>query len=330
MKMASKTETQYECNKYLCTKETLRKTLDTYGVAIVPSVLNEEETTNMVSGMWDFFEHITQEWHKPINRSDKKSWKGIHKLYPMHSMLIQYFSVGQAQVSWDLRQNPKIVDIFSEFWKCPSQDLLVSADGFSFNMPPEETNRGWNRNNTWYHTDQSFLRPEFECMQTWVTGLDVEDGDATLAFYEGSNKFHRKFAKEFNITKKQDWYKLNEDEEQFYINAGCEKKKIMCPKGSLVCWDSRTIHCGTEANRARKNPKHRAVIYLCYQPRIYTTEAQLKKKLKALEDMRTTSHWPCKVKLFGKNPRTYGNELPKITQIPPPVLTPLGRKLTGY
>lgn len=323
-------KTTYECDKYLCTKETLRETLDKYGVAIIPNILNDEETEKMVSGIWDFFEHITQEWKKPINRNDKSSWKGIHNLYPMHSMLIQYFSVGQAQVSWDLRQNPKIVDIFAHFWKSKPEDLLVSFDGLSFNMPPEETNRGWNRNNTWYHTDQSFLRPEFECMQTWVTGLDVEDGDATLAFYEGSNKFHQEFAEEFSVTNKQDWYKLNKDEERFYMNRGCEKKKIMCPKGSLVCWDSRTIHCGTEANRGRQNPKHRAVIYLCYQPRINTTQAQLKKKRKAVEEMRSTSHWPCKVKLFGKNPRTYGNELPKITQIPKPNLTPLGRQLAGY
>ena len=151
--MESKTTTsQYECDKYLCTKETLRETLNTYGVAIIPNILNDEETANMVSGMWDFLEHITQEWENPIDRNDDKTWKGIHNLYPSHSMLIQYFSVGQAQVSWDVRQNQKIVDIFAHFWKSKPEDLLVSFDGLSFNMPPEVTNRGWNRNNTWYHT----------------------------------------------------------------------------------------------------------------------------------------------------------------------------------
>lgn len=322
--------TQYECDKYLCTKETLKDTLDKFGVAIVPSVLNEEECDAMISGMWDFFEHITQEWSVPIDRNDKSTWRGMYKLYPMHSMLFQYFSVGQAQVSWDIRQKQKIVEIFSHFWNTKCNDLMVSFDGFSFNMPPEVTNRGWNRNNTWYHTDQSFLRPEFECMQTWVTGLDVEDGDATLAFYEGSNKFHREFAETFNVSNKKDWYKLNKEEEQFYLDRGCERKKIMCPKGSLVCWDSRTIHCGTEAERTRENEKLRTVIYLCYKPRSQATTANIKKKRKAFNELRTTSHWPCRVKLFGKNPRTYGNELPNITPINNPVLTPLGRYLAGF
>tara|TARA_Y100000816_G_C26096394_1_gene580335 strand:+ start:174 stop:1154 length:981 start_codon:yes stop_codon:yes gene_type:complete len=324
----------YTGEKYFCTKENLKDTLETYGVAIIPSVLNWEESFRMVSGQWDFFEHITQNWETPINRQDKDTWKGIYNLYPMHSMLIQHWNVGQAQVSWDLRQNEKIVDIFSHFWECPKEELLVSFDGFSFNMPPEVTGRGWNRENTWYHTDQTYWKPEFECMQSWVTGLDVEEGDATLAIYEGSHIYHQEFADTFKIKDKKgskvDWYKLSKEEEDFYKNKGCEKKKIMAPKGSLVFWDSRTIHCGVEANRDRQREKLRSVVYLCYKPRSHAMEAFLKKKRKAFEQMRTMSHWPTKGKLFGKNPRTYGNDLPDITPIKKPVLTELGKKLAGF
>ena len=34
---------EYEYSKYIATKETLRNTIDTYGVAIIPNVLDEEE-----------------------------------------------------------------------------------------------------------------------------------------------------------------------------------------------------------------------------------------------------------------------------------------------
>ena len=54
-------------------------------------------------------------------------------------MLVQYWNVGHAQVSWNVRQNPKIIEIFEHFWKTP--DLQVSYDGLSFNLPPEKTNR---------------------------------------------------------------------------------------------------------------------------------------------------------------------------------------------
>jgi len=60
---------------------------------------------------------------------------------------------------------------------------------------------------------------------------------------ESSNNFHEEFAKKFNITNKSDWYKLNKEETQFYLEKDCLYKKIKCPKGSLVFWDSRTIHC---------------------------------------------------------------------------------------
>ena len=56
----------YEYEKYKTNKENFAKTLDKYGVAIIPSILNDKECTNIVSGMWDFFEHITQSWENKM------------------------------------------------------------------------------------------------------------------------------------------------------------------------------------------------------------------------------------------------------------------------
>ena len=324
------TASNYEYLKYCCTKETLRATIDLYGVAIIPNVLNEEECVKVVSGIWDFFEYITQEWFIPIKRAHVASWKGFYKLYPMHSMLVQHWGVGHAQVSWDLRQNEKIIEIFAHFWKCAPKDLLVSFDGLSFNLPPEVTQRGWNKQNTWYHTDQTYTQNEFQCIQSWITGLDVNDGDATLAIMEGSNKFHKECGDLFQLKDKGNWYKLNKEQEAFYLAKGCAYKNIKCPKGSLVFWDSRTIHCGVEALKTRAQPNFRAIVYLCYMPRALCSAVNLKKKKKALEELRATSHWPSKPTLFGKSPRTYGGELPVVTQVAKPILTEIGKRLAGY
>ena len=359
---------EYEYLKYVATKETLRETIDTFGVAIIPNVLNDEECDAVVSGIWDFFEHITQAWEVPIKRGAllgalpphprviisqvelphpqpqenlshggegaappaELSWSEFYKLYPMHSMLVQHWGVGHAQVSWDVRQNEKIVDIFAHFWKCPVKDLLVSFDGLSFNPPPEITKRGWNKQNTWYHTDQTYTENDFKCIQSWVTGLDVNDGDATLSIMEGSNKYHKEFAERFGVKDKKNWYKLTKEQEAFYSEKGCHYKNIKCPKGSLVFWDSRTIHCGIEAVKTRLKPNFRAIIYLCYMPRQLCSKANLKKKQKAFEELRATSHWPCKPTLFGKSPRTYGGELPVITPIHAPTVSGLGKQLAGF
>ena len=60
------------------------------------------------------------------------------------------------------------------------------------------------------------------------------------------------------------------------------------------------------------------------------TEKQLEKRRKAFGELRMTSHWPCNVKLFSKNPRTYGGVLPEITVIEAPTLNQLGKRLVGY
>lgn len=322
-------KSMYEYEKYATDYEHLTETLNKYGVAVIPRVLDEEECGKMVDGIWDFFEKLTEEWDTPVDRSNKETWRGFYDLYPKHSMLFQNWCVGHSQASWDVRQNEKVVKAFSKIWDTPPEDLLVSFDGFSFNPPPEITNKGWNRNNTWYHSDQSFTRNGFECIQSWVTGLDVEEGDATLSFYEGSHLLHKTLAEKFDITEKADWRKLNREEEAFLLKEECLPRKIMCPKGSMVFWDSRTIHCGTEAFKTRANPKFRAVIYVCYQPRSMATPANLRKKQKALTELRGTTHWPSKPRLFPWKPRTYGGVMPKISIVDPPILTELGKRLAG-
>lgn len=319
-------KTEYE--RYICDKDSLRETLDTYGVAIIPSVLTSTECNKMSSGMWDFFEHITQEWTTPIDRSDTSTWRGIYDLSPLHSQLFQHWNVGHCQASWDIRQKKKIVDIFARLWNCEKKDLLTSFDGFSMCLPPEATNKGW-QNKTWFHTDQSYVRNDMECIQSWVTANDVTADDASLAIYEGSHLLHEEFAVAYNKTGVDDWYKFKDDEERFY-SSRCTAKKIICPKGSMVFWDSRTIHCGTNPVRSRGVENIRQVIYLCYMPRSLCTSQYLGKKQNYFETMRTCNHWPCKPKAFPKNPRTYGGKLPTITAIDKPVLTPLGLKLAGF
>jgi hypothetical protein len=80
---------------------------------------------------------------------------------------------------------------------------------------------------------------------------------------ESSNNFHKAFREHFNIEKKDDWYQLNEKELQFYKDKGCEIKRISCPAGSMVMWDSRTSHCGVESIKGRSQSNFRNVSYIC-------------------------------------------------------------------
>ncbi len=326
-------ETKYEYTKYVCGVDNIQSMLDNYGVAIVPNVLDEKECEEMKKGMWDYLEHITSQMDVPINRANPDSWRTFRQLYPKHSMLLQLWSVGHAQFIWNLRTNPKVIKPFEKIWKTKAEDLLVSFDGASFHFPPETTNFGWENpnNKSWIHSDQSFLRNGFECVQSWINAFDTNEGDATITILEGSNKYHKDFATHFKPTNTDDWYVLGEEELNWYIKTkGCRKVNIKCPAGSMVLWDSRTIHAGVEVNPTRSKPNFRCVVYLCYTPRTKANRSVLEKRIGAWENLRMTSHWPYKIKLFPLKPHTYGKPLPQINPIGKPVINDLGYRLIGY
>ena len=295
----------YEGDKYVANAISAKRVLKRYGVAIIPNVISENECNIMLSQMWDFFEHISQEWDVPIRRNDSRTWRGFYDLFPLHSQLFQHWNVGHCQAVWTMRTNVNILNVFCYLWLCSPDELLVSFDGMSMCPPPEATNRGWDSGRPWYHTDQSYCRNDFECIQSWITANDVNEGDATLTIMERSHKFHSEFGQVFNKRDTSDWYKLSSEEKLFYEDKGCEYKHIKCPKGSLVLWDSRTIHCGTNPKRNRRNHDFRAVIYLCYMPRSLCSNSNIEKKKKLFNELRTCSHWPHKPKLFPKMPPTY-------------------------
>jgi hypothetical protein len=311
-----------------CTLETVRETLFEHGYAILPNLLSTSESISMQRGMWDTLEHLTQFWSTPIHRDTPSSWKEILKLHPSHSMLLQHYHIGHAPFIWNVRQNPKCVNVFSKIWN--SEDLLCSFDAAAFHMPPEITGRG-SFKTTWFHVDQSYTRNEFECVQSWVTGYEVRPGDATLEVLTKSHLYHKEIADRFSLTNNADWTKLTDEQVQAYLDLGCERKRIECPRGSMVLWDSRTVHCGVEPLKDRARPNFRCVAYLCYMPKQLATSKQIQKHIDAFTQKRMTTHWPCKVKLFGKKPRLYpGDIFHETSPLPEPTITELGRRLIGW
>jgi len=89
------------------------------------------------------------------------------------------------------------------------------------------------------------------------------------------------------------------------INA---KKTVLNVKaGSLVLWDSRTFH---QNQYGEPNSEERMVQYVCYLPKTHksNTPSMIKKRFVYFNTQRTTSHWPCPIKVNGLQPRTYGDD----------------------
>ena len=324
------TSTAIPYKNYDTTLAKVKKQLDTYGVAVIPNILTKMEIDSMQTGMWDIIETLTSKLDTPVNRNDDKTWKSYLELMPLHAMLLQHYKVGHHQSIWDIRQNPNVVKVFAKLWNVKPEELLTSFEGCAIHLPPEVTGKGWYKNNDWLHTDQSFARNNKECIQGFVTAFDINEGDATLTILEKSHNFHKGCAEKFSLTDTDDWCKLDDAQIKYYSDNDCIRTCVKATAGSLILWDSRTIHAGQEPDKNRKEQNHRFAIYVCQTPRSKATAKHIIKKQQAFNAMRLTNHWPHKTKLFPVNPRTYGKPVPIAGDIAKPNLTTLGMSLAGF
>lgn len=324
-------ERKYVCEKYISTVENVKKTLEEYGIAVIPNVLNEEEIKDMNNGIWDYLEHASEKMEIPIYRNKPKSWRTYEEYFAEKSMLLQKYGVGHAQHLWNLRQNPKIIKVFESIYQ--TSDLATSFDGTSFGLPHEQTKIKPSIEK-WFHTDQNYSQNDFMAVQSWVTGYDVRDGDATLGFLENSHKFHKSMKEHFRLEQEdefyyEDYYQLSKKQLDWYVEESkCDEFYIKCPAGSMVLWDSRTIHYGASPLKNRKLSNFRNVVYICMQPRELLSSFVKRRRILAFNNLNTTSHWVTKCTLFKDYPRDLCKEIKEtITKPYPPVLTELGKSL---
>lgn len=304
-------------------------TLEADGVEVVENVLNEDEILSLQNTMWEWLHTKTKHTPKPVIKTDPSTYVSMFKLFPKHGMLFQHWDFGHNPLSWRIRQNQNIIDKFRDIWK--TNDLLTSFDGISISLPCEQTHRGWHNGKEWFHSDQCFKRSSFECAQGFVNLFDVSENDGTLRVLRKSHKLHKSFQENFKITESSDWCLLNEEQKKFYSDR-LGKDSDICvkaPAGSLVLWDSRTIHQGMEPQKERQKDNIRCVPYVCMTPAKLASQVQIKKRIKYFEERRTCNHVPHKVKVFAKVPRTYGQHL---VQVDKDVLevTELMKNLVGY
>jgi hypothetical protein len=264
------------------------------GYAVVPGVLSDAECEAVFAKVKVFFAA------HGVDLSARNAPK-----YPNIHGIVQHMGVGHSQAVWDVRLNQRVQDVFARLYG--TNDLLVSFDGLCVMQP-------WRRFGTksWLHFDQGPRRQGRHCIQGYVNILDSSDATSgSLSVVPGSHLKHADFWRRFPDAAAKagsnDWYKLANDEQRSFFDG--EAVRVHGPRGSLVLWDSRTLHQNMPASDEPKN--WRCVVYTCYQPRSLATDRLLAKKAAAFDDYRMTTHWPAEqIKLFPKSWRTFGEPVP--------------------
>ena len=168
--------------------------------------------------------------------------------------------------------------------------------------------------------------------QGLVNLYDTNVGDATTMFLKGSHKLHTEF---YNAHKEKFSFPeshftlIDKEDVQWFLDRGCEKEMLLCEKGDLVLWDSRTMHCGSEPLRNRAVANTRATIYTCMAPRSLASQEVQQERIECFRNGDVCTHCPYRFNVFSKRPRKFyerGDPLP-IKDIPKPNLSAFAKGL---
>ena len=268
--------------KYLLDENTrlsLVRDLTEKGYCIIKNVLTEVEIDNAKKMFYD--------WKDTIPNHDE-----IHSKIDPHG-IYKFHQVGHQRHAWYLRTRPKVQAMFKYLWNTNS--LISSFDGCCY-----IDKNCKKKDKCWTHTDQS-SKYEGNCYQGFVSLTDNKE--RTLVVYEGSHLYHKDYFKEKNIDTNKNWNLIDIET----LKKMESKKRILeVPAGSLVLWDSRCFH---QNQYGKEGSEERLVQYVCYFPSKHKSNSKkmIEKREKYFRELRTTSHWPCPIKVNGMQPRSYGN-----------------------
>jgi ectoine hydroxylase-related dioxygenase (phytanoyl-CoA dioxygenase family) len=324
--------------------------LEELGYCVIP-VISQAETELLYQRVWH--EYIEKAW--PACKMDERgSWK---ETFPIHNKLgIFAGPAGQTQVMWDLRQDPRIVEVFAKIWG--TNELIVSMDGMSLMCPAEireehfapwpHVDQGINkRNDGVIHNNlppadfvsESMLKVKPFTIQGQFLFEDSFEGDGGFFCIPKSHLRFEEFSPFFeelqaiDIPKSEKAAIKDRYLRDFFSDSGDSypMKHVTAPKGSLILWDSRTIHWNQHPKNG--NSKVRMVGYLCYVPKKRMTDELRALRLKAFELGVSTGHNPAQFDLkFTKDHiwKGYEQYLESSSYRQPDIhLTPLGKSLLG-
>lgn len=276
--------------------EWIKYELRTNGYVLIPDVLSKGEVTEYKADFHNLME-------KNAHIAELHPRTGVHGIF-------KYGPFAQSLMRSKIVTNEKVIGVFADLYG--TKNLVVGQDGCAY-IPPEAKAIA---KSVWTHVDQApssydavedeasmTLTNEYEngkkCIQGFVAL--TENKERTFRIYPKSHVETRKWFLRAGITGTKNWHKLTRDELE-----GKEYIDLHVRAGSVVLWDSRSWHQGTNSAVGEE----RLVVYVCMLPREnpLNTAKQAEKRLKYFAEKRITSHWPYTVHVNGDQPQNYGDK----------------------
>lgn len=215
--------------------------------------------------------------------------------WPGCSFQSNFRGLGQGRYPWYFRSHEKIREIYSFLYDLSPEELVVGMDAVFFKPFASPATR-WTTE--WGHCDHNIKRadtgPDWLVYQSVASVWpSVTEQDATTVMWPGSHKeIFPGMMSDPDVTPSNGHYiplgsllKSNSPERHRLLERyQREARRIPLPAGSLLIWDSRTVHQGWSEGMRLAMP-------ICWEPRSRRSETALRRKLRLCASGLVTTHW---------------------------------------
>lgn len=262
-----------------CTADTLRRTLDRDGIAVVTGVLPPSYCSRVAKQM--------ARWlgENGVDVGDPATWsRYTNRYFEMSPSILGMMNTGPIRTAAFVRGTRRQRGVRRLFEMVHgTSDLEMEEGGVFWGFPPEHYPRGriareryggfQGPGEMWMHTDRGRDASRPPGFMSLVMMEDAEFHDYAFAFLEKSHVYHDEFLESrpklaMETEGGENGYlQLTYDDTAWFEKRGCTWRKVAAPKGSVLVWSDRLIHSTCLPTRGRSHPKPRFVIYGGYSPK---------------------------------------------------------------
>lgn len=191
----------------------LTKTLDLYGVAVLPNVFTYKECEFVKNSTLDYLAKT-----HGVNKPDD-----FAKICPMGGGILHEFGISLIKEILDMKTDERVENAFKTIWN--NEEVTMSLDGINISPPTVQMQGDLKfkyEHAVGFHTDHGSEKKEKCCVQAFINLEHTEEGDGCLSVLTKSHNLHSKFFETFKISTTRDWFVIDKNHYDWFLNSGCK------------------------------------------------------------------------------------------------------------
>lgn len=284
--------------------------LKEFGYVVIEDVITKEEANSLAN---DAIQWILDRY--PDVTSEYKTWTPTNVPYIRANGVIQWGGLPHCPTAWRVRELmlPYYVDYLG------TDDIITSLDGCTISPP-----RRVRPLSDWAHLDG--VEYDIDVLQGQMV---LSDTNASFVCTSTSNKYHTEILNKYLPKDKPSGFlRFNDQqvEELKQMFGPNWQVPIIVPAGSIILWDSRTIHSSRLQPQEDRidgfyNPDNidgwRVVFYCCYRRRSEHTRKSITNHIKATTNGFGTNHsGERKFPKYGRFTKQYSESMLELLNYP--------------